>query len=126
MRGRWAGGALVVAGVLGSAAPAGASPALTVREDCPSGSDASGIQADVTGLTDGTHVTFTVTGGDRTIGPVTFVAYQGRVGIGVGFGDRVEEARVEAIVRSDGDAVVEPGEQLLTGTVSRPCRSSAK
>jgi hypothetical protein len=38
----------------------------------------------------------------------------------------VEEARIEAVVRDDGDAVVEAGEQLLTASVSRPCWSSAK
>jgi hypothetical protein len=38
----------------------------------------------------------------------------------------VETASVEAIIRSDGDGSVEPGEQLLTGSVSRPCWSSAK
>jgi hypothetical protein len=64
-----------------------------------------------------------VTGGGATIGPATFQSAQGRTGVTVGFGERVQSARVEAIVRSDGDAVVEDGEQLLTGTVSRPCWS---
>jgi hypothetical protein len=31
----------------------------------------------------------------------------------------VDEARIEAVVRDDGDGIVEAGEQLLTGSVSR-------
>jgi hypothetical protein len=111
---------------LWAAPPAGAAPALVVGEQCRSGSEASGIDASVTGLPDGTRVTFTVTGGDSTTGPVTFTSFQGHTGIEVGFGGRVETVRVEAILRSDGDAVVDPGEQLLTGSVSRPCWSNAK
>ncbi len=90
------------------------------------GRGASGVEASVTGLADGIRVTFTVHGGDQTVGPATFQAYEGRVGISVGFGDRVDEARIEAVVRDDGDGIVEAGEQLLTGSVSRPCWSSTK
>lgn len=114
------------AATLASAAAAGAAPALVVGEWCTSGDDVSGLDAAVTGLEDGTRVTFTVRGGDQVIGPATFQSDQGRTGITVGFGERVETASVEAIVRSDGDGSAEPGEQLLTGSVSRPCWSSAK
>jgi hypothetical protein len=122
----WPGAAAAFTAALWPVAAAAASPSLVVGEWCRSGSDASGVEAAVTGLGDGTRVTFTVTGGDTTIGPSTFQSYQGRAGVTVGFGTRVETARVEAIVRSDGDAVVDPGEQLLTGSVSRPCYSNAK
>jgi hypothetical protein len=121
----WGAGVAVVATVW-TAPPAAAAPALVVGEWCSSGSGASGIDVGVTGLPDGTRVTFTVTGDDTTTGPVTFVSFEGRTGITVGFGTRVETARVEAILRSDGDGIVEPGEQLLTGSVSRPCWSNAK
>jgi hypothetical protein len=124
---RWAWGAgLALAGTLWSAAPAGAAPAPAVEEHCPYGDDGSGIRAEVTGLPSGGRVTFTVTGGRTTVGPVTFTSSDGRVGISVGFGVRVESARVEAILRSDGDGVVEPGEQLVVATMARPCWSNAK
>ncbi len=97
-----------------------------VGEWCTSGDDVSGIDAAVTGLADGTKVTFTVRGGASVVGPATFQSFEGRTGVTVGFGGLVETASVEAIVRSDGDGSVEPGEQLLTGSVSRPCWSSAK
>jgi hypothetical protein len=116
----------VSAATLASAAAAGAAPALVVGEWCTSGDDVSGVDAAVTGLADGTRVTFTVRGGDQVIGPATFQSHEGRTGVTVGFGERVETASVEAIIRSDGDGSVESGEQLLTGSVSRPCWSSAK
>jgi hypothetical protein len=115
--------AVLVGATVWPTVAAEASPALVVGEWCTSGRDVSGIDAAVTGLADGTPVTFTVTGGGTTIGPATFQSSQGRTGVTVGFGERVDSARVEAIVRSDGDAVVEQGEQLLTGSVSRPCWS---
>ena len=120
------GAGLAMVTALWAAPPAGASPALVVGEWCPSGSQSSGVDATVTGLPDGARVTFTVTGGDRPIGPATFTSFEGQTGITVGFGGRVETGRVEAILRSDGDGVVDPGEQLLVGSVSRPCWSNAK
>jgi hypothetical protein len=122
----WVGAALASAAIATPAAAAAAAPALVVGEWCTSGDDVSGIDAAVTGLADGTRVTFTVRGGDRVVGPATFQSFEGRTGVSVGFGERVATASVDAIVRSDGDATVEPGEQLLTGSVSRPCWSSAK
>ena len=106
----------------GAAEPA---PALVLGEVCTS-SAASEIEVAVTGLPDGTRVTFTVTGGDTTHGPLTLQSFQGRTSVRIGFGERIETARAEAILRSDGDAVVETGEQLLTGSVSRPCWSTSK
>ena len=126
MRWRWVGAGLVSAAVATPAAAAGAAPALVVGEWCTSGDDVSGIDAAVTGLADGTKVTFTVRGGDHVVGPATFQSFEGRTAVGVGFGERVETASVDAIIRSDGDGSVEAGEQLLTGSVSRPCWSSAK
>ena len=123
---RWAWGAgLAIVSAVWAAAPAAASPALVVGEWCYPGSG-SGIQALVTGLPDGTRVTFMVTGGDRPVAHATLTSFNGETGVTVGFGTRVEVARVEAITRSDGDVVVDPGEQLLTGSVSRPCWSGAK
>jgi hypothetical protein len=123
---RGLGAGIAVAAAVWPAAPAAASPALVVAEWCPSGSSSSAVDAAVTGLPDGTRVTFTVRGGDSTVGPTTLQSSGGRTGITVGFGEWVDSAGVEAIVRSDGDAVVDPGEQLLTGSVSRPCWSGAK
>ena len=77
-------------------------------------------------MPDGTKVTYSVTdGGDATTEPITLTTFQGRTSVEVGFGRRVEEARVEAIVRDDGDGIVEPGELIFRATVSKPCFSQA-